>query len=185
MHTPAHAVLNLCLLDRVPGARAWTLAGALVPDLPMFGFYAWASGVEGMSQMQIWGEAYFRPEWQLFFDLFNSIPLALVGLGAALLARHSGWRLFFGSVLLHCVADLGLHHDDGHRHFLPLSSFRFESPVSYWDPRYHGDWGAGGEALLVMGSSIYLWPRVPVAGRAALALVCALYLAAQLWLRLA
>ena len=34
--------------------------------------------------------------------------------------------------------DLPVHTDDAHRHLLPLSDWRFHSPVSYWDRRYHG-----------------------------------------------
>jgi hypothetical protein len=34
--------------------------------------------------------------------------------------------------------DLPLHHEDAHRHFLPFTNWRFISPVSYWDPEYHG-----------------------------------------------
>jgi hypothetical protein len=51
-------------------------------------------------------------------------------------------RLIFllaASALLHMFFDLPLHHDDAHRHFLPLSDWRFESPISYWDPRYYGN----------------------------------------------
>ena len=50
-----------------------------------------------------------------------------------------GWTAFFLSMGIHCVCDLLVHREDAHRHFFPLSDFRFVSPVSYWDPRHHGD----------------------------------------------
>ena len=103
-----------------------------------FAFYAWQKIVVRASEAEIWSEIYFWPGWQLLFDVPNSIPVALL---AALIA----WRLelarttaFFASVVVHCLGDLALHHDDAHRHFLPLSDWRFASPVSYWDPAHFG-----------------------------------------------
>jgi hypothetical protein len=75
-------------------------------------------------------------------------------------------------VLLHALGDAFLHREDGHRHLWPLSSWRFESPVSYWDPAHHGAVGAGLETLLIVASTLALWPRAPRAGRVALALLC-------------
>ena len=49
------------------------LAGAVIPDLPMFAFYLWERLVSGASEQAIWGRLYFRPGWQDFFDGFNSI----------------------------------------------------------------------------------------------------------------
>jgi hypothetical protein len=44
MNTPGHAVLNLAVLgerdDRTVDLAI--IAGALLPDFPMLGFYAWA-----------------------------------------------------------------------------------------------------------------------------------------------
>ncbi|MFT5443587.1 MAG: hypothetical protein ACI8W3_002637, partial [Myxococcota bacterium] len=33
---------------------------------------------------------------------------------------------------MHVALDLSLHNADAHRHFLPLSHWQFEGPVSYW-----------------------------------------------------
>ena len=51
---------------------------------------------------------------------------------------------------LHVPEDLFLHHDDGHRHFYPLSQWRYSSPVSYWDPNHYGKIVAPLEALAVV-----------------------------------
>jgi hypothetical protein len=190
VNTPAHLVVNLALLSssrlsRTPGedtplpnAGAWIAFGAVLPDAPMFGFFLWQTLVVGASQDLIWGEAYFRESWQIFFDLFNSIPLALAGLAIALLTGARRFALLFASVLLHCAFDLPLHHEDAHAHFLPLSSWHFESPVSYWDPKRLGQLGAGFELGVVLLSSFQLWRRTSRKGaRAALALLCVLYVA--------
>ena len=131
-------------------------AGALVPDLPIIGFYAWQRLVAGQSEHAIWSRFYFEPGWQLFFDVFNSAPLALAGLAACALARTRAGIAFFASVLLHIAGDLPLHHDDAHRHFLPFTQWRFHSPLSYWDPRYGGDVTGMIEAVAVLACTVLL-----------------------------
>ena len=64
---------------------------------------------------------------------------------------------FFGSMLLHALADLPLHAEDAHRHFLPFSHYRFISPISYWDVRYHAREVAIVETLVVAGAAAFLW----------------------------
>ena len=140
MNTPAHVVLCAVALGRDRWRGAWgpITLGALLPDLPMFGFYAYQRLLQGRNESTIWGELYFDADWQYFFDLWNSFPLLAV---AALVA----WRMgatralaLIASMALHCLFDLPLHHDDAHGHFEPLTSWRFESPVSYWDPAHYG-----------------------------------------------
>ena len=59
------------------------MAGAIAPDLPMLGFYAYQRLVVGAPDRWIWSQAYFEPAWQTFFDVFNSFPLiALMALVA-------------------------------------------------------------------------------------------------------
>lgn len=164
MNTPAHALIAVASLaggKRRPLAR-YALVGAVLPDLPMFGFYLWQRGVVGLPEAQIWGEAYFRANWQLLFDCFNSLPAAVLGLALASCANprvRSAAQMFFGAVILHIALDFPLHHDDAHRHFLPLSRWRFESPVSYWDPAHAGALGAAIEVACVLGSLAILWRR--------------------------
>ena len=151
-------MLNAAVLGRgrLEDAHGWILAGGLLPDLAMFVFVGWYAFVLGEAPSQIFGVEYFRPGWQLTFDLMNSIPLASAGLALAWWRGSARWSGLFASVILHCLLDLPLHHDDGHRHFLPLSDWRFESPVSYWDAAHLGWLGAGIEAALATGAGVVL-----------------------------
>ncbi|MEM9088434.1 MAG: hypothetical protein AAGC93_06785 [Cyanobacteria bacterium P01_F01_bin.53] len=161
MNTPAHAIFNLALLGRKqrPEWNPLIIWGALIPDLAMFGFYLLLK-FANIPESQIWGEEYYRPFWQNLFDFFNSIPLALVGIAVMFYLRKTGIALLFGSIVLHCLQDLPLHVDDGHRHFWPFSQFRFESAVSYWDPNHYGMIAAPVELALAMIASIYVFRRV-------------------------
>ena len=166
MNTPSHVILNLAILGRRSRSHAPIFWGALVPDLALFGFYGWAKLVAQMDEGTIWREAYYEPFWQDIFAVGNSIPLALLVIALAIwIKKHRpDWEglangaLFLGiSVILHCLADLPLHVDDGHQHFWPLTSFRFRSAISYWDPDHHGGIVALGEFLLVLVASWRVW----------------------------
>lgn len=56
---------------------------------------------------------------------------------------------------LHCLTDLLVHREDAHAHFFPVSSWRFISPVSCWDPRHYG-WVVGPleVLLIVVGAAV-------------------------------
>lgn len=140
MNTPAHVVLNLLCVQAIAPAPMLTpvVTGAILPDAPIFLFYFVEKVLRRTPEAVIWREAYYQPHWQNFIDLFNSLPLMGVGLLLALHFRSTAGLLLVGSMMLHVAGDLPLHHDDAHRHFFPLSDWRFHSPVSYWDPRHHG-----------------------------------------------
>ena len=80
-----------------------------------------------------------------------------------------------------------IHHDDAHAHFRPISDWRFESPISYWDSEHYGNvFGAlemlfvlGGSGLLVFRSGIRAWRIVG----ALTLLSCALFIgyAVMVW----
>lgn len=122
----------------------------------MIAFYIYQRGVLTTPELSIWADVYFQPNWQLLFDVFNSLPL--LGLAALISWRARAFRslAFFASMMLHCLTDLPLHHDDAHRHFLPFSSWRFVSPLSYWDPRHYGRQLAAVEILFVLGGGCLL-----------------------------
>jgi hypothetical protein len=158
MNTPAHLAVSLLVWQQENRWRnAVSVAiGAVLPDLPMFGFYAYQKLI-GSSERRIWSELYFTHHWQYVFDIFNSLPLAL-----ALFFVFRIWdlrwaQLLVASAALHMLCDLPVHHDDGHRHFLPISNFRFESPISYWDPNHFGMVFIWIELLVAIGSCVYVF----------------------------
>ena len=63
------------------------------------------------------------------------------------------------AALLHIALDFPLHADDAHRHFWPVSDWRFFSPVSYWDPAHNGLVGGGIETLSLLFATGMLWWR--------------------------
>ena len=169
MNTPAHIAASLfCWRDTVkPVDTAALMLGAALPDLPMFGFYAYQK-LAGRSEHDIWTTHYFDSQWQLFFDWFNSIPLAIVCLIVFRVSKIRWAELLCSSAILHMLCDLPLHHDDGHRHFLPFSHWRFESPVSYWDPAHFGIYVAIAELVLAIGALAYVvWTARSLSMRAA------------------
>lgn len=176
MNTPAHVALNALLLGRNRWRPHWfaITAGALLPDLPMFAFYGIQKFAFGTNERAIWSSAYFEPGWQLFFDLFNSLPLIAVGAAIAWRIGATRWLAFFASMALHCVADLPLHREDAHSHFLPFTSWRFESPVSYWDPAHYGLWFGAAEILLVGIAGVALRRFAPPRAWSVIGGICAL-----------
>lgn len=160
MNTPAHAVVNLVLLARSGGHRhsAAVVTGAVLPDLAIVVFYAWHL-MRGTPENVIWSTEYFQPLWQAWIDLFNSIPLVLVAMLLCWWFRRFWLLALLASMLLHSIGDLPLHNDDAHRHFFPFSDWRFLSPVSYWDPEYHGYWASLVEFGCVLAASIFLYLR--------------------------
>lgn len=171
VNTPAHIILSAVVLGRGRFYKHWIAitGGALLPDVPMFGFYLFERLVVGHPERLIWSQLYFDPDWQRFFDLFNSLPLIAFGLAFAAYRRSGPAIAFFLSMTLHVAGDLPVHREDAHGHFYPLSDWRFESPVSYWDPEYHGLLFGGLELLgVIVGSWLLIrrgrpWRRVGVA----------------------
>jgi len=159
VNTPAHGVFNLLLLGRRAGAptQLALLAGALVCDIPMFAFYFVEKVVRNVPEQTIWTESYYGTGWQAVFDTFNSLPLIAAGSLVSWWVGAKKAVLFFASMALHVACDLPLHVEDSHRHFFPLSDWRFQSPVSYWDPSHYGNYFAPMEALMVLIGVVLLF----------------------------
>ncbi len=159
MNTPAHIVANLLVLapkDK-PRFQLVTVVGAIVPDLPIFLFYFLEKVVWGTPEYLIWSHQYYQEGWQNFIDLFNSLPLMGLGLLIAWWVQSKSGLLLFGSMMVHVLGDFPLHHDDAHRHFFPLSDWRFHSPFSYWDPQHYGNFVAPLEMIMVIVGSVVLF----------------------------
>ena len=139
MNTPVHITLALASLGKKerPENNKWVFAGALVPDIAMF-FLFFYEVVIGTPQRVIWSEKYFSPLWQNTVDLFNSFPIFGALLAISIYKKWNAISVFSLAALLHLIFDFPLHNDDAHRHFYPFSEWRFESPISYWDPSHYG-----------------------------------------------
>ncbi|WP_419950333.1 hypothetical protein [Candidatus Palauibacter sp.] len=197
MTTPAHAALSLIVLGRSERNALPVAVGAVAPDVPMLVFYAWERLVRGVSEGRIWSERYFDPGWQVVFDIPSSIPLLILALGVVVLvsqrrastglgpetggagrlrrALSTAPALFVASMIVHALGDLPLHREDAHRHFFPLSDWRFTSPVSYWDPAHYGGYAALGEVVLVLAVSVFLFRAYQGRGRWIVAGVAGIY----------
>ncbi len=163
MTTQSHTIINLALLSRrdKPHHHRYALIGAILPDLPMFLFFAVETFILRTPQRELWNTRYFMPAWQNFFDLFNSIPLILLVLGIGYyLLNSEKITVLAWSMLIHCIFDFFLHNDDAHHHFFPLSDFAFESPVSYWDAAHYGNIVAPIEVCATLAVSVYLFRRL-------------------------
>lgn len=158
MHTPGHAVVNLATLGCIVGHEGAVLAGAILPDLPIVILYLYERA-RGTPEQTIWAVCYQNRYWLAIIHGAHSLPLSLIAAGLCWLGGLPALATFFASVMLHALADFPLHAIDAHRHFLPFSQYRFISPFSYWDERFHGKQVALLEALLVLGCSLWLVRR--------------------------
>jgi len=166
MNTPSHLVINLLLLESVtehPPVSS-VVAGSVLPDIPIGIFYLYTCLIRRLPQSAVWNKAWDDSIWHDVSDATHSFPLIILAVAVSAWF-HQPWCLWlFVSMGLHALFDLLLHHDDAHRHFFPLSDWRFASPVSYWDVRYHGAIAARVEVLAVLLACIVLWQRYPSSG---------------------
>jgi hypothetical protein len=179
LQTPGHAAVNLALLGAAvePALAPFVVAGAVLPDAPIWVLYADAKLRLRLPDARIWAEVYQRRGWLAVIHGAHSIPLGAAGLALSLLLRAPGLAAFFASLLLHAVADFPIHGEDAHRHFFPLSQWRFISPLSYWDPRRHARVVAAVELAVVFAACAVLWLRgASLPGKLSLAAIGAFYL---------
>jgi len=150
MNTPAHLIFGFAAFGRPghPRVTAAAICGALLPDLSLYLLAGTALFVLGIPGERVFNELYFSNAWQTVFAIDNSFLLWGGVFGVALFLGHTVLRAFSGAGLLHIATDFALHHDDGRAHFWPLSDWRFESPVSYWDSAHHAGLVAPLEGLV-------------------------------------
>jgi len=163
MNTIAHIVIAAAALTRpdTPKRNWAVLFGAAIPDASMFVFFAW-SRLQGWSGDETWNVQYWKEPWQALGAASNSCILFGLLLAAGLWRRGTLLALFSAAALIHIGLDFPLHADDAHRHFWPLSDWRFASPISYWDPNANGWVGSLIETLCVVAAAALLWRRFPL-----------------------
>jgi membrane-bound metal-dependent hydrolase YbcI (DUF457 family) len=155
MNTPSHFLMTAALakaLPRVPIVKTAFLLGSVAPDLPLWllslggmVYYHWILDWSMAGTFRLmFDRLYFQdPFWIAAHNFLHAPILLLLGLAGCWYYRHNRgarWLLWFLlACLLHAIVDIFTHGDDGPVLFFPLNwSYRFHSPISYWDPRYHG-----------------------------------------------
>lgn len=155
MHTDAHAFYTWLLVKHgVKAGRAAGVAGALgatLPDVPaglaaLYYGSVYLIGGDVPAGETILDAVFFKGPFGATGSTLHSIvpPAALLAIYAA--ARSGRVGLDPRRILLwfligwagHTVADFLTHVDDTRPLFWPLSGWEWSSPVSYYDPRYHG-----------------------------------------------
>ncbi len=176
MYTPAHVLVNAAIVGAIDPRLALPAAiGAALPDVPLALLYA-RERLRGTPEARIWSERYGTRLWQDTVHTAHSLPLAAAGLAVALALGAPAAAALCGSLLLHDLGDLPIHGRDAHRHFLPLSQWRFLSPLSYWELERHAAIVELVEVLLAWAAAWTIARRgVSPAVAAALAAACLYY----------
>lgn len=160
MNTATHILTAAAVLTRSnqPYRNAAVLFGAFLPDLSIFALFAWAK-FNGFSQAEIWRELYWQEPWQTFGAISNSFPIWAVVLGIGLVVRSKIVIALAGAAFIHLALDFPVHADDAHKHFWPLTDWRYYSPLSYWDTNHHSGYVMAAEFALCLVGMIALWLR--------------------------
>lgn len=160
MNTPSHMLVGAAVFARPipPRTLIAALAGGLVPDMPMFAMVLWSTRIAGVPEHEVFGRLYFSDRWQAVFAVDHGFLIWGALLALALWRGNPVLRAFAGAGLLHAAADFLTHNDDARRQFWPLSDWVFQSPVSYWDPRFYGGPFAVFEfSLAVLLTAVLCW----------------------------
>ena len=158
MKTPSHAIVNVGLLSlwASPQLALPLFVGAILPDLPIFILYFWAKFWKKLDEKTVWSEVYYEKFWQDWVALFHSFPICFLLLGIGLFMQWTILTAIALSLILHNLGDIPLHNDDAHRHFYPVSNFRYISPLSYWDTIHYGKEVAAVEDSLTLACAVFI-----------------------------
>ena len=187
MQTPSHFLLTALYANRTTGQRTlplhtWALLiGSVLPDIPftlltIAGeiWFRWFTPlpVANVSVMEyLHFDLFFRdPLWIVSHNLFHSLVIdgALAGVGYWIWrSRDKRWALALfwlgAGMLAHTLIDILTHSSDGPLFLFPLNwSYRFPSPVSYWEASNFGIYFAVFEWLLdvaIIGYFVIVWRR--------------------------
>ena len=157
MRTYSHAILTVALGTalRDRGVRVDLprfVMGSILPDVPFLllslsgaAYLRWERGISGDSMWAILGHLYqFDPLWITAHNLFHAPLLIMLYILLGIWGERRGYawgialRWFALGCLFHTALDIPTHHSDGPVLFFPLNwSYRFPSPISYWERDYH------------------------------------------------
>ena len=160
MQTPSHFLMTTVLgrqieQRQIPIHTGALLIGSILPDLPFivltFGgeiYYRWFAVLPSSSSIMEYLHLtlfFTNPVWIASHNIFHSLVVnsLLLGLGYSGVHYQKRWGLplfwLAMSMAFHTVIDIFVHHSDGPLFLFPLNwSYRFVSPISYWEPQYYG-----------------------------------------------
>ncbi len=135
------------------------IAGALFPDISIFLFYWYYRFIGGVSDTTIWSDLYFNSPWSVVITLSHSFIIWPALLVVAILFSWPILRWLSFGALMHSVTDFFVHNSDAYAHLLPLSNWKFTSPISYWDPNYYGILIGRLDAIFILMLLFYLYKQ--------------------------
>lgn len=157
MRTPSHLIMTAVINYSIPKDQRQTTAfllGSILPDIPFailtvvysLYFTIWGSTPNDTSLMEYlhFNLFFSDPVWIISHNVFHSLVVGFTMLLVAYIKRDTLWGkrlmwLTFG-ILLHTIIDIFTHHTDGPLFLFPLNwTYRFMSPISYWEPEYFGN----------------------------------------------
>ena len=187
MQTPSHFLLTAFYANKKNNDEAlplhtWALLiGSVLPDIPFFLltiageiWFRWFAPlpVADVSVMEyLHFDLFFHdPLWIISHNFFHSLVIdgVLASVGYWLWrSRGKRWALalfWLGvSMMAHTLIDIFTHSSDGPLFLFPLNwTYRFSSPVSYWEASNFGIYFAMFEWLLdaaIIGYFIIVWRR--------------------------
>ena len=161
MNTPTHLIISAVLFAKPEQRKVTTAAllGGFVPDFSLYFMFFWHKLVLQTPTQTIFNDLYFSDYWQKIFAMDNSFIIWGILLGLALFLRSEWMIAMSGAALVHLLCDFPLHVDDARAHFWPLTMWKFESPISYWDSTHHGNIVSTLEFLLICVMLGVLWWR--------------------------
>lgn len=163
MITSTHAAINALVARQLPRVRLgslvqgkaarWFVIGGLAPDLPGLTLTVGSFVYYPVVRSKSFDETFRLITEDLFFNTplwiiaHNSLHAPLLLVPAFFTANRlegRGWtmaRALIAGAGLHALVDVPVHRDDGPLLLFPFNwTFRFQSPVSYWDPLHFGQW---------------------------------------------
>lgn len=171
MHTPTHALVALALFGKPkrPKRNGVILLGSLLPDAFLYGFALYHIFISKIEMNIVWDDIYFERQNLLISGWVNSVPLyatlALFGLILTRIKTTRNWGIFTGlfalAALSHIALDVPVHTVDAYMHFLPVTEWVYNSPLSYWNPNEGARYVAIAETLIVIFAMSVLWVRFP------------------------
>lgn len=182
MQTPSHLIISAALgptlTRKASDFRLLPfLIGGVLPDIPfavltLAGeiYYRWfaplPAGYPSIMEYLHFDLFFSSPWWIIPHNFFHSVIILGVLIAAGWFGRQDGKKwggfLFWLSVsaLLHTVIDIFTHTSDGPLFLFPLNwTYRFTSPISYWETGSFGQLFILFEYILDLILLVYLWKQ--------------------------